>query len=80
MEVIGDWRVGEVKNEHRARRSRSYTEPVIRNRAVARCVSEGMLGFAFWLLTSQCALARSTFNRRLLIDSSKHSLAHAAGY
>ena len=47
---------------------------------VARCVSEGMLGFAFWLLTSQCALVLSTFNQTLLIDSSKHSLAHAAGY
>ena len=47
---------------------------------VARCVSEGMLGFAFWLLTSQCALVLRTFDQTRLIDSSKHSLAHAAGY
>ena len=39
-----------------------------------------MLGFGFWLLTSQCALVLSTFNQRRLIDSSRHSLAHAAGY
>ena len=39
-----------------------------------------MLGFAFWLLTSECALVLGTFNQTLLIDSSRHSLAHAAGY
>ena len=61
-------------------RRREGEAPAEPQTTVAHCVSEGMPGFAFWLLSRQCAIVLSTFNRTLLNGSSKHSLAHAAGY